>query len=128
MKKNKILIGLVVVFVSFSLIGCGKKNNTPSSVLEFGEIESTENISSESETNISNTEKNEEKDVSLPYYDVTNLVTPKSYTDSDLLTTKSSYYKEQLDARLKRAFDSIYSASTEFSLSDNLSYCNTVTV
>lgn len=100
--KNKILLS--VLFISLFLTACGGDDvKVPSKVDEFGEIQSTE---SEKE------EENENKTVSLPYYDITSLPLPQDYKENEKFEAKSSYYKNALSSRTKQCYDEIYNASS----------------
>lgn len=102
MKKNikKFTAILLALIFSISLFGCGNNNTNNTSVYEYGEIEN-------SELENENMEEKEEVDASLPTYDVSNLEQAEPYTD-DKYVIKSSYYKELLPSRPRKAFDTIY--------------------
>lgn len=101
--KNRLirLIGVILV-LSTTIVGCGNNSEEIASVVEYGDLENTE----EEETS----ETIEEPDVSLPYYDATNLAQAKDYSADVVMTTKTSYYKELLEPRQRKAFDGIYGA------------------
>lgn len=107
MKYTKLILSCLLI--STLLVGCGNNNNSNNNVEEFGNIDNSllEDSSKESEENIENT--------SLPYYDATNLVTPRTYSSDDKLEEKGSYYRDQLTTRQRRAFDAIYGAASNMS-------------
>lgn len=107
MKYLKIICSCLIMS-SLLLTGCGNNSNQgPSKVQEFGDIDNSELDSSSK-----NSEDTNSENTNLPYYDATNLVEAKAYSTDDKLQEKSSYYKEQLTARQKRAFDAIYNAAS----------------
>ena len=107
--KNKFIKLISITLISsmvITLVGCGKEEE-PISVVEYGDVEDLE------ETTETTEEK--EEDISLPYYDATNLAQAKEYTADDVIDEKSSYYKELLSSRPRKAFDGIYSAVNNLS-------------
>lgn len=104
---KRILSFSLVSLTCLSLIGCGNNtNNRPNNVIEFGDIENAPTPSPSGDD-----EDDNNTSVSLPYYDVTNLIQARAYTSSDKVVERTSYYKEQLSSRQRRAYDAIYNTA-----------------
>lgn len=100
--KKKVVLYLLLASLALPLTACGNNQQEgPVSVEEFGDVEATE----KNETEEDNSEAN------LPTYDAQGASQPTPYTKDRKIQTKSSYYKEQLSARPRRAFDAIYAAA-----------------
>lgn len=102
MKKKVILYILLASLVAPALTACGnKQQDGPISVEQFGDLDATEK----------NEPEEDNSEASLPTYDAQGASQPTPYSKDRKIQIKGSYYKEQLSARPRRAFDSIYSAA-----------------
>jgi hypothetical protein len=104
--KKRILSCFLIGAMVLSLVGCGGSDDATSTVDVYGDIEG--------DTSDTDSEEEEETNISLPYYDSSNLKTPETYDTSVIPETKTSYYKAQLSTRQTRAFDAIYNTAENY--------------